>query len=308
MSTSSTTAGHHLSPVEQSCWTDTETGVTEETKFLGLPGQQILAFLHRPTSRAVVGGVVICGSLFEDFQINYRREVLVARRLAQRGFATVRFHYRSVGNSDGLPSGAVSFDSMVEDASTAATWLAARAGITRPVMCGSRLGALVAAHLAARGGHAPLVLWAPILSGGDFFRGMSRASLLAGVRAEARKKQSSASTEGRLRTEASVEMLANRVHRSSYEDLGSRSLPEAPGPGQQVLLVQLATGDALTAGPQALVSRWRAAGAVVDVLMVRARQVWTVPDEWQPEEDRAPTLALVEGISTWVDGMASATP
>ncbi|MBA2478088.1 MAG: hypothetical protein H0V38_05705, partial [Sporichthyaceae bacterium] len=78
--------------------------MTEETKFLGLPGQQILAFLHRPTSRAVVGGVVICGSLFEDFQINYRREVLVARRLAQRGFATVRFHYRSVGNSDGLPS------------------------------------------------------------------------------------------------------------------------------------------------------------------------------------------------------------
>ena len=75
-----------------------------------------------------------------------------------------------------------------------------------------------------------------------------------------------------------------------------------------MLLVQLATGDALTAGPQALVSRWRAAGAVVDVLMVRARQVWTVPDQWQPEEDRAPTLALVEGISAWVDGMASATP
>ena len=297
---SAASAGTPPLPVEHSSWSNPETGVTEETQFLGSEGQQILAFLHRPTSGPVVGGVVICGSLFEDFQINYRREVLVARRLAERGFATVRFHYRSVGNSDGLPSGAVSFDSMVEDASTATAWLAARTGVTRPVLCGSRLGALAAAHLAARDGHAPLVLWAPILSGGDFFRGMSRASLLAGVRAEARNRQSSASTESRLRTEASVEMLGNRVHRSSYVDLASRALPASPGQGQHVLLVQLATGDALTAGPQALVLRWRAAGADVEVLMVRARQVWTVPDQWQPEEDRAPTLALVEGIAEWV--------
>jgi hypothetical protein len=161
----------------------------------------------------------------------------------------------------------------------------------------------VAADLAARD-DGPLVLWAPTLSGGDFFRGMSRASLLAGIRAEARQRQPSASTESRLRTEASVEMLGNQVHRRTYDDLAARALPAESGPGQRVLLVQLATGDILPAGPQDLVSRWRASGADVEVLLVRARQVWTVPDQWEPEEDRAPTLALVDGISDWVSRLA----
>lgn len=244
--------------------------------------------------------MLLCSSLYEDFQVNYRSELLVARALASRGCATARFHYRGTGNSDDL-TGGMTFETMLDDAHTAASWLVERTGTTRITLVGSRLGALVAAELAARSDHRSLVLWSPILKGGDFFRGMSRASLLAGIRAETRKRRAPEGVERGLSGHGSIEMLGNLVHRESYDDLRHRGLPPTIGRGRRVLLVQLGMGEAENPQYDDLVSSWAAGGALVEVLRVRMRQLWMLPEKWEPEESSPTTQDLVEGIAGWVD-------
>jgi alpha/beta superfamily hydrolase len=274
--------------------------VTEDVTFLGVGGQRILAFLHRPADGEVHGAVVVCSSLYEDFHVNYRSELLVAQALARRGYATVRFHYRGTANSDDLDGG-ITFDTMLADARAAASWLAERTGAAPLTVCGARVGALVAAELAFRDDHAHLVLWAPIVNGADFFRGMSRASRLAGVRIEARNRQVQAGVEKSPMSDGGVEMLGNVVHPATYDDLGTRVLPTTIGDGRRVLVVQLGMGDADNPHYRELAARWTAGGAVVDVLKVRMRQLWMVPDRWEPEEDRPTTRELVDGIRAWVE-------
>lgn len=285
-------------------WSDRETGVTEEAAFIGPSGQQILAFLHRPASRQVKGGVLLCGSLYEDFVVNYRPELLVARALARLGHATVRFHYRGMGNSDDLAGGRISFDSMVADARTAESWLVERTQATRLTVVGDRLGAFVATDLAGRDDRTPLVLWSPIVDGAAFFRGMSRASRLAGVRAEARDRPDRlvpAGAGGGSAADGTVEMLGNLVHAATRQDLESRSLPASLGSGRPVLLVSLGVGESHNPRYDELVSGWMSQGAPVEVLRVQMRQLWMVPDKWEPVEEKPTTRALVDGIVRWID-------
>jgi alpha/beta superfamily hydrolase len=282
-------------------WSDRDTGVTEEAAFVGPSGGRILAFLHRPEAGAVNGGVLLCSSLYEDFHVNYRSELLVARALARHGFATVRFHYRGAGNSDDLADGGITFDTMVADARTAASWLEERTGVARPMLCGSRLGALVATELASRHDRGPLVLWSPMVSGADFFRGMARASRLAGVRLEARRRQAQEEAAAPSDSDSGVELLGNDIHSASSADLGARALPPTVGISRRVLLVQLGVGDAENPRYTELAARWTAGGAVVDVLRVHMRQLWMVPEKWEPEEDRPATRELVEGIVAWAE-------
>jgi len=274
--------------------------VTEEVAFLGPRGQRILAFLHRPGTRDVNGGVVVCSSLYEDLHVNYRSELLVAKELARRGYAVVRFHYRGTANSDDLDDGRITFDTMVADARTAMTWLAERTGAARFTICGSRLGGLVATELAGPDEQTQLVLWAPIVIGADFFRGMSRAGRLADVRTEARQRQARGDDEPSLARNGGVEMLGNLLHPDSREDLGKRSLPPTVRSGRRVLLIQLGMGEADNPHYRDLASRWTAEGAVVDLLKVRMRQLWMVPDRWEPEEESPTTRELIEGIGAWV--------
>ncbi|WP_442934736.1 hypothetical protein [Micromonospora sp. CPCC 205714] len=116
--------------------------------------------------------MLVCGGIGWEFAKNYRREVMLARALANRGFAVARFHYRGLGDSGG------SFDrltvtSMAADARRVADLLRARSGIDEIAAVGVRLGALVAAGLHP-GADGPLVLWEPVLSGEDYLRSLER--------------------------------------------------------------------------------------------------------------------------------------
>jgi pimeloyl-ACP methyl ester carboxylesterase len=301
------TAGTDWTP-SGSSWSDVQTGTTEEAAFIGPAAHRILAFLHRPTSGPLNGGVVLCSSLYEDFRINYRRELFVARALARRGFAAVRFHYRGTGNSEDLAGRGVTFESIVSDTRAATSWLVERTGSTHLTMCGHRMGALVAAEVARAEDHIPLVLWAPILDGAAFFRGMSRANRLAGVRATARARQTGGEAATGSSRDEGIDMLGFRVEPESYEDLSARRMPPSVGRGRRVLLVQLGTGDADNPQYDDLVSRWTAGGASVEVLKVQMRQLWMVPETWEPEGIDATTRGLVEGIADRIVATAGVSP
>src|SRR3954451_16882096 len=104
---------------------DPVTKVREETTTVGPPDSQIVAFLHAPVEGPLRARVLMLSSLYEDLQLHYRREILMARHLARRGFAVVRFQYRGTGNSAPLPGPAVTYDTMLDDARRMEEWLSA---------------------------------------------------------------------------------------------------------------------------------------------------------------------------------------
>ncbi|MDP8959415.1 MAG: alpha/beta hydrolase, partial [Actinomycetota bacterium] len=129
-------------------------GGWEEAWWFGPDGQRLFGFLHLPEGRPRAG-IVVCSPLHAEFLRNYRREVLVARALAARGFAVQRFHYRGTGSSDGQASEAT-YETMRQDALLAAGHVLERSGATRLGFLGTRWGALVAAAGAAGFPGAPL--------------------------------------------------------------------------------------------------------------------------------------------------------
>jgi hypothetical protein len=133
--------------------------------------EPVYVVLHLP--RRPVGAVVVCGSIGWESAKNYRREVLLGRRLAARGLATVRFHYRGLGESGGSFEQAT-LASMIEDAHQARALLGRRTGFARPGLVGIRTGALVAAALADGLGPVPVALWDPVVSGADYLRELTQ--------------------------------------------------------------------------------------------------------------------------------------
>src|SRR5512134_2442447 len=125
-------------------------GSTELAEFRGPEGERMLAHVHLPSSwpqERPRGAAVICSPLLGEALRNYRREVLVARRLAEAGFVVERFHYRFSGNSDGQDED-LTFDSMREDALGVVDDIRERAPDGPLILLGARLGALVAASAA----------------------------------------------------------------------------------------------------------------------------------------------------------------
>ena len=117
---------------------------------------------HMPVAGGATSGVVICSPTLGDAPINYHREARVGRWLARAGVAAQRFHYRGTGHSDSIPTG-ISFASLVADARRAAEVLRDSCGVERIGFLGTRVGALVAAKVAAEFDGAPLALWQPVI-------------------------------------------------------------------------------------------------------------------------------------------------
>ena len=106
-------------------------------------------------------GVVVCSSVGPDAAASYGAEARLGRALARAGIAAQRFHYRGTGASAGVPQ-ELSFPAMVADARAALDRLRTSIGSSAVVgVVGVRLGALVAARLAASLDGAPVALWSP---------------------------------------------------------------------------------------------------------------------------------------------------
>lgn len=273
-------------------------GIREEAAFLGPPRNKVMAVLHTPAQRTPVAAMVMCSSLFEDLQVQYRREILLARALTARGVAVVRFHYRGSGNSDAVEDGAVTFGSLLDDGRVALTWARERTATTRIGFYGGKFGAVVASALAREHGSGPVVLSSPMASGRDYFRQISRVGQVAGLRASG--DSAGVGLEQQLDANGFADLLGNRVDKPTHDDLLDRTLDTDLGEHRPVLLVQVAPAESLTRHNEELVAQLKSKGAEVETVLVRERERWFVPDQWEPEDTVPETKAFSEGVSDWV--------
>lgn len=287
-------------------WADARAGVREEAAFSPVGDGAILTVVHRPLDRRPQGAVLICSSLYEDLQLHYRRDLLVARDLARDGCAVVRFHYRGAGDSGPAPSGSPTMASLLEDAHAALDLLLRQQASGPLVVYAGRAGALVAAELCAASAASGAVLVGPALSGEDYFRGMTRAGKVAGLRGDDEARTASFTEQFADRGFADV--LGSRVTRTSYADIVAHRVEPVAFARTPVLLVQVAASESLSRVYAGFRDDVAGVGGQVETMLVRAREQWFVPDQWEPEDEAPETRATRDGIVAWVRRLGTDVP
>lgn len=124
--------------------------------------------LHEAAGRR---GVVICGSLGDEDLNLYRSQVLLADRLAQAGFPTLRVSYYGTGDSAGSDGEPDRFSAWCASIIASVHWLRTTHALTRVTLCGVRIGAALAALAAGEAEDVDsLAMLAPVTTGRQFMR------------------------------------------------------------------------------------------------------------------------------------------
>jgi pimeloyl-ACP methyl ester carboxylesterase len=130
---------------------------------------------------AVIGAVVLFNPWGYEENGSFTSFQLLAHRLAECGFETLRFDYTSCGNSWGEASDPQRLLSWVSDCGQAINFLSARTGRGVHVV-GLRMGATLAVLASARYPIEAAVLWDPVVNGRRYLRAL-RAMSMMGVSA-----------------------------------------------------------------------------------------------------------------------------
>jgi alpha-beta hydrolase superfamily lysophospholipase len=279
--------------------TDHELGIVEQAAFFGEEAQKLFGVLHLPLGRPPVNAVVICPAICTESLTTYRNDVLLARALASRGIAALRFHYRGTGHSDGQEE-TMTFEAMREDTLAAVAHAAAQTGTVGPALLGTRFGALVAAAAAAELPETPLVLWEPVLEARRYFREAWRASMMFKVREGVSPE--AGGLAGQLEREGVVDVLGYPIWRPLYESSIERTLLEEVGTAARPVL--LAHGEGATAVSAAFAEAARTLterGCAVDVDVFAHPFVWWFVGHSQRGQIQQHVEELVRRTVDWAD-------
>jgi hypothetical protein len=164
--------------------------MTETPLFFDGDGARLFGLLHSPDGPApahAAGLAFVMSHPFGEEKLwSHRVFVSMARALAARGHAVLRFDYMGAGDSSGATSD-TSVETHVSDLRSAVRQLLQRHPATRRIgAIGLRLGASIAALAAERAavdaelallGEGPLVLWEPVIDGESYFQEILRSNL-----------------------------------------------------------------------------------------------------------------------------------
>lgn len=282
--------------------TRTHRTVSEGTSTIGVdvgsfgPDGSMFGVVTTPNA-APVAGLVICPPVHSEFLANYRREVLLARSLAARGFVVARFHYPGTGHSQGQDRD-LTFGSMRRAAMEAVSWLRLRYGVDVVGLLGTRLSTLTAGAASAVGA-GPLVLWDPILEGDRYFREVFRiarmSELARGSGRSARDRFEDVDEAG------STDVVGFRIDRALVESFQDRDLLTLLGPTcGPVLLVQMDPSRHLRPDLAAFVGALTHAEVDVDVRLIEGREGWWFPGTQAHGAAEARNRLTVEATCEWL--------
>lgn len=194
--------------------------------FFGNSKQPLYGVYHPPrahTSRPTA--VVLCYPLWQEYMRAHRAFRQLAMLLSKAGFSVLRFDYFGTGDSAGdSDSGDVA--RWTHDVSTAIDELKDTAGVTKVSLVGLRVGASLAAAVAAeRKDLDRIVLWDPVVAGKPYVEKMVLTEQAAGARRDL--------TLGTIGIKGFP--LTNRM-REGLEHIDLRDLP-APASGRMIMTV-----------------------------------------------------------------------
>lgn len=115
-------------------------------------------------------GVVLCQPFGREAMWVHKGWRVFAEALAGAGSPTLRFDYAGTGDSAGESEDGEQIEQWLRSIRSAIAYLKQTTGVTQVVLCGLRLGATLAALVAAEEKADELVLLAPVLSGRQYLR------------------------------------------------------------------------------------------------------------------------------------------
>ncbi|MEA3111494.1 MAG: hypothetical protein QOG58_1293 [Caballeronia sp.] len=115
-------------------------------------------------------GVVLCQPFGREAMWVHKGWRVFAEALADSGMPTLRFDYAGTGDSAGESEDGEQVERWLQSIRSAIACLKESTGVTQVVLCGLRLGATLAALVAAEQEVDQLVLLAPVLSGRQYLR------------------------------------------------------------------------------------------------------------------------------------------
>jgi pimeloyl-ACP methyl ester carboxylesterase len=121
-------------------------------------------------ARGVVRGVVLCQPFGREAMWIHKGWRVLADGLAAAGSPTLRFDYAGTGDSAGEAEDGEQLERWLQSIRSAVAYLKRTTGVTQVALCGLRLGATLAALVAAEDDIDELVLLAPVLSGRQYLR------------------------------------------------------------------------------------------------------------------------------------------
>ena len=149
-----------------------EAGV--EAFHFGTAERTLFGCHHRPAFKlARDSGVVLCNAVGGEYMRSHRAYRQLAIRLSNLGFHVLRFDYYGCGDSGGDDHQG-RLTEWTEDIRTAIAELSNRSGSAKVGLVGLRLGAALAMLAGVKHGRiGSLVLWDPIVSGGEYLAQLS---------------------------------------------------------------------------------------------------------------------------------------
>jgi alpha-beta hydrolase superfamily lysophospholipase len=137
--------------------------------YFGPAERPLFGWLDLPDDGTASCGVVMSGPIgMEEFGAQPALDQL-QEECGKHGFASLKFDYDGIGDSAGFWNDPERWDAWMASVHHAAAFMR-EVGVTRVVLVGVHLGALLAAKSAAPAAADGLILWEPILSGRAFLR------------------------------------------------------------------------------------------------------------------------------------------
>lgn len=272
-------------------------GTTVEAGFFGDAGHTLFGVTTMP-ARPNGRGVVICSPILNDQLKNNRREVLLSRELARRGFAVQRFHYAGTGSSEGDLE-EMTLDTMTVDAEAATAHLRASTGVDSLAFMGTRMSVIPAATLAARHG-APVALWEPT-EGTAFFRDLFRGMMMIEMTSDG-GGATIPELKARFEEQRTIDAAGFSVSWKFYENSDHRLADVLGDDGAPVFLAQFREKPELRREYVQLVEDLEARGHPVTTHHVLVDEAWMLfIYGFTAEEERSHSKALIDATANWFE-------
>jgi pimeloyl-ACP methyl ester carboxylesterase len=282
--------------------------VSELPFFFARGSTRLFGLLHEATAPASPTGFVLSHPFAEEKLWSHRVLVSLARALAARGHAVLRFDYTGAGDSDGITAD-TSLETHLGDLAAAVETLVARQpSLERVGMIGLRLGATFAAALAERAAYgtgpaairgAPLVLWDPVLDGGAYVQEVLRANLSAQLATHGKVLETREAMSQRILAGGVVNIDGYEIARAFFESVGSPDLLDpAPKRHEGPVLVTSLAPPGKPPKPQPALESLAGSYARGTMRAVQEHQFWREIKQFYGRADR-----LQEATLEWLGGL-----
>lgn len=206
--------------------------VVETPFFFERENTRLFGMVHEPGA-PTRSAFVMSHPFAEEKLWSHRVFVSMARALAQRGHAVLRFDYAGAGDSSGS-SAEVSMDTHLDDLAAAVAFLTGKLpDVTSIGMIGLRLGATVCALFAERAAGveqyrricgAPLVLWEPVVDGEGYFQEILRSNLSTQLAVYGKVVENRDALQERMRAGGCVNVDGYEIGKPLFESAAVRTL------------------------------------------------------------------------------------